>query len=76
MRKILRSADVKELGDGNSTTQWRRRKADPDYAAIWFDIGGKPACFADDRDAYWERIRDKGYTPTAPTYAIEARKGN
>lgn len=63
MRKILRQSDEKALGGGNPTTQWRRRKSDADYAEIWFDLNGRPACFADERDAYWENVRSKGYSP-------------
>lgn len=61
MRKILRQSDEQALGGGNPTTQWRRRQSDKEYAKIWFDLSGRPVCFADERDAYWENKRSKGY---------------
>jgi hypothetical protein len=61
MKRILRQSDERALGGGNPTTQWRRRKKDPEYAAIWFNLNGRPACFADERDAYWEKQRTKGF---------------
>jgi hypothetical protein len=67
MKKILRQSDEKALGGGNPTTQWRRRKSDAEYAKIWFDMNGRPVCFADERDAYWEKQRSKGYNPTITT---------
>ena len=73
MKKILRQSDEKALGGGNPTTQWRRRKSDAEYAKIWFDMNGRPVCFADERDAYWDKKRSKGYN-LSETSIVERMK--
>lgn len=74
MKKILRTSDEQSLGGGNASTQWRRRQSDPEYAALWFELNGRLACFADERDAYYERKREKGHKLQEPKHASEARK--